>query len=99
MKEQYVTQVAVEGKGDSKAKAFADALSRVQNQVLRATQKILLRIEPQDVRVLRAQESVKSEKFLFFFLARQRRTYSVELEITVSVTVFDTEQVTFTVTP
>ena len=99
MKQQYVTQVTVEGKGDSKAKAFADAMSRVQNQVLRATQKILLRIEPEDVRVLNARESVKTEKFLFFFLARQRRTYSVELEITVSVTVFDTEQVTFTVTP
>lgn len=95
MKEQYVTQVTVEGKGDTKAKAFADALSRVQNQVLRATQ-ILLRIEPQDVRVLRAQESVKTEKFLFFFLARQRRSFSVTLEITVSVTVFDTEQVAFT---
>ncbi len=27
MKEQYVTQVTVEGKGDTKAKAFADALS------------------------------------------------------------------------
>ncbi|MDE8557529.1 DUF4312 family protein [Pantoea vagans] len=96
MKEHYVTQVTVEGKGDTKAKAFADALSRVQNQVLRATQKILLRIEPQDVRVLRAQESVRTEKFLFFFLARQRRNFSVTLEITVSVTVFDTEQVTFT---
>ncbi len=67
MKEHYVTQVTVQGKGDTKAKAFADALSRVQNQVLRTTQKILLRIEPEDVRVLRAQESVKSEKFLFFF--------------------------------
>lgn len=49
-----------------------------------------------DVRVLRAQESVKTEKFLFFFLARQRRSFSVTLEITVSVTVFDTEQVAFT---
>ncbi|MGC1043957.1 DUF4312 family protein [Pantoea agglomerans] len=96
MKEQYVTQVTVGGKGDTKAKAFADALSRVQNQVLHTTQKILLRIEPQDVRVLRAQESVKTEKFLFFFLARQRRSFSVTLEITVSVTVFDTEQVAFT---
>lgn len=46
--------------------------------------------------MLRAQESVKTEKFLFFFLARQRRSFSVTLEITVSVTVFDTEQVAFT---
>ncbi|WP_130832005.1 DUF4312 family protein [[Erwinia] mediterraneensis] len=96
MKEQYITQVKVQGKGDSKAKAFADALSRVQSQVLQSTQKILLRIEPQDVRVLRAQESVRTEKFLFFFLARQRRNYSVELEITVNVTVIDCEKVTFT---
>lgn len=98
MKQQYDTQVTVQGKGDSKAKAFADALSKVQQQVLRTSQKILLRIEPIDVRVLRAQESVRTEKFLFFFLARERRSYSVELEITVSVTVIDTDKVEFTAT-
>ncbi|ORM66211.1 cytoplasmic protein [Pantoea rodasii] len=99
MKQQYETQVTVQGKGDSKAKAFADALSKVQQQVLRTSQKILLRIEPIDVRVLRAQESVRKEKFLFFFLARERRNYSVELDITVSVTVIDTDKVEFTAAP
>ncbi|MBD9643728.1 MULTISPECIES: DUF4312 family protein [Pantoea] len=98
MKQQYETQVTVQGKGDSKAKAFADALSKVQQQVLRTSQKILLRIEPIDVRVLRAQESVRKEKFLFFFLARERRNYSVELDITVSVTVIDTDKVDFIAT-
>ncbi|MCQ8229180.1 MULTISPECIES: DUF4312 family protein [Pantoea] len=98
MKQQYETQVTVQGKGDSKAKAFADALSKVQQQVLRTSQKILLRIEPMDVRVLRAQESVRKEKFLFFFLARERRNYSVELDITVSVTVIDTDKVDFIAT-
>ncbi|AUH00647.1 cytoplasmic protein [Prodigiosinella confusarubida] len=96
MKEQFTTMVKVSGKGDSKAKAFADALSQVQNQVLRNTNKILLRIEPQNVKVIRAQESVRKERFLFFFLARERRSYSVELEITVNVTVIDTDKVTFT---
>ncbi|MCA1178783.1 MULTISPECIES: DUF4312 family protein [unclassified Pantoea] len=98
MKQQYETQVTVQGKGDSKAKAFSDALSKVQQQVLRTSQKILLRIEPIDVRVLRAQESVRTEKFLFFFLARERRNYSVELDITVSVTVIDTDKVDFIAT-
>lgn len=98
MKQQYETQVTVQGKGDSKAKAFADALSKVQQQVLRTSQKILLRIEPIDLRVLRAQESVRKEKFLFFFLARERRNYSVELDITVSVTVIDTDKVDFIAT-
>lgn len=95
MKEQFTTTVTVSGKGDAKGKAFADALSRVQSTVLRSTHKILLRIEPQDVRVIRARESVRKEKFLFFFLARERRSYSVELEITVNVTVIDTDKVQF----
>ncbi|ACS86921.1 MULTISPECIES: DUF4312 family protein [Musicola] len=98
MKEQFTTTVHVSGSGDSKAKAFSDALSRVQSTLLRATDKVLLRIEPQDVKVLRAQEQVKNEKFLFFFLARQRRYYRVELEITVSVTAINTQSVTFTTT-
>lgn len=95
MKEQFTTTVNVSGKGDSKQRAFADALSKVQNTLLKSTSKVLLRIEPQDVKVVRAHESVRKEKFLFFFLARERRTYSVELDITVSVTVIDTDSVDF----
>ncbi|WP_145550062.1 DUF4312 family protein [Yersinia intermedia] len=95
MKEQYTTQVQVKGKGDSKEKAFANALGNVQNTVLRSTQNILLRIEPQDVKVLNAELSVKNEKFLFFFLPRERKTYSVELDITVNVTIINTDKVVF----
>ncbi|MEM6051559.1 DUF4312 family protein [Erwinia sp. P7711] len=95
MKEHFTTTVNVSGKGDSKERAFADALSRVQNRVLKATNKVLLRIEPQDVVVVHARESVRKEKFLFFFLARERRNYSVELDITVNVTVIDTDKVNF----
>jgi uncharacterized protein (TIGR03578 family) len=99
MKQQFTTSVLVSGKGDTQSKAFADALSRVQHKVLQSTQKVLLRIEPQDVKVIRAQQSVRKEKFLFFFLPRERRSYSVELDITVNVTVIDTDKVEFTVTP
>lgn len=95
MKEQFTTTVNVSGKGDSKERAFADALSRVQNTVLKSTNKVLLRIEPEDVKVVQARESVRQEKFLFFFLVRQRRSYSVELDITVNVTVIDTDKVSF----
>lgn len=95
MKEQFTTTVTVSGRGDSKAKAFADALSRVQNSVLKSSNKVLLRIEPQEVKVLRAQERVTTEKFLFLFLARQRRHYSVELDVTVNVSAIDTDKVDF----
>lgn len=95
MKETFTTTVNVSGKGESKERAFADALSRVQNTVLKATNKVLLRIEPQDVKVVQARQSVRKEKFLFFFLARERRSYSVELDITVNVTVIDIDSVNF----
>ncbi len=70
MKEQYTTQVQVKGKGDTKGKAFANALGNVQNTVLKSTQNILLRIEPQDVKVIKAELSVKNEKFLFRLLTK-----------------------------
>ncbi|NAX42432.1 MULTISPECIES: DUF4312 family protein [unclassified Vibrio] len=95
MKEQLTTKVTVSGKGETKQQAFAAALSQVQPTLLKNNAKVLLRIEPLDVNVLQAEEKVKREKFLFFFLARDRRQYSVKLEVTVSLTYIDVEQVDF----
>ncbi|MGL5523358.1 MAG: DUF4312 family protein, partial [Aeromonas veronii] len=67
-----------------------------QPTLLKDNQQVLLRIEPVDVQVLKAEESVRVEKFLFFFLPRQRREYRVQLEITVQVTSLDVARVTFT---
>ncbi len=95
MKEQFTTTVRVSGKGDAKARAFADALNHVQASVMKASPHILLRIEPQDVQVVQAQEAVRKEAFLFFFLRRERRTYSVELDVTVNVTAINLDKVDF----
>ncbi|MBD3698789.1 DUF4312 family protein [Enterobacter hormaechei] len=95
MKEQFTTTVRVKGKGDAKARAFADALNHVQAAVMKASPHILLRIEPQDVQVVQAQEAVRKEAFLFFFLRRERRTYSVELDVTVNVTAINLDRCGF----
>ncbi|MDR5014777.1 DUF4312 family protein [Aeromonas veronii] len=96
MKENFTTQVIVNGKGMTRQQAFASALSQVQPSLLKDNQQVLLRIEPVDVQVLKAEESVRVEKFLFFFLPRQRREYRVQLEIKVQVTSLDVAKVTFT---
>ncbi|MFQ2058730.1 DUF4312 family protein [Aeromonas veronii] len=96
MKENFTTKVTVSGKGTTRQQAFASSLSQVQPTLLKDNQQVLLRIEPVDVQVLRAEESVRVEKFLFFFLPRQRREYRVQLEITVQVTSLDVARVTFT---
>lgn len=96
MKENFTTKVTVSGKGTTRQQAFASALSQVQPTLLKDNQQVLLRIEPVNVQVLKAEESVRVEKFLFFFLPRQRREYRVQLEITVQVTSLDVARVTFT---
>lgn len=96
MKENFTTRVIVNGKGTTRQQAFASALSQVQPTLLKDNQQVLLRIEPVDVQVLKAEESVRVEKFLFFFLPRQRREYRVQLEIKVQVTSLDVAKVTFT---
>ncbi|MFU0932385.1 DUF4312 family protein [Kluyvera cryocrescens] len=95
MKEQFTTTVRVTGKGESKTRAFADALNHVQAAVMKTSSHILLRIEPQDVAVVHAREAVRKEAFLFFFLRRERRAFSVELDVTVNVTAIDIDKVDF----
>ncbi|EDX9482917.1 DUF4312 family protein [Salmonella enterica] len=95
MKETFTTTVRVKGKGETKARAFAAALNHVQAAVMKASPHILLRIEPQDVRVVQAHETVRKEAFLFFFLRRERRAYSVELDVTVNVTAINLDKVEF----
>ncbi len=95
MKEQFTTTVRVTGKGEAKARAFADALNHVQGAVMKASPHLVLRIEPQAVPVVQARETVRKEAFLFVFLRRERRTYSVELEVTVNVTAINLDKVDF----
>lgn len=95
MKEHFSETVRVSGRGDTKAKAFADALNHVQGKVLKSSPRILLRIEPQDVQVVQARVKVKKEAFLFFFLRRERQMFSIELDVSVNVTAINLEGVDF----
>lgn len=98
MKLQQQMSVRVHGRGDTHQKAFADALSSVQRTILKDTSNIILRIEPVDVSVVKAQKSVKKEKFLFFFLARERELYSITLDVVVDLTMINTQEIQFELT-
>ncbi|POB00390.1 cytoplasmic protein [Chromobacterium sinusclupearum] len=99
MKESFLTTVQVSGLGESKAQAFADALSKVQRAVLGQSGKVLLRIEPHDVRVVSAEQATITERFLFLFLRRERTRYSVVLEVTANVAAIDADRVAFDPVP
>ena len=96
MSVQKTTQqkVIVSGKGETKQHAFASALAEIQNKLM-ASAKVLLRIEPINVEVLKAVENKYTERFLFFFFPRQRISYEVELSITVAVTEIKLADISF----
>ncbi|XBS71994.1 DUF4312 family protein [Acerihabitans sp. KWT182] len=95
MKEQTVIKVRVAGKSDTKKGALSGALSQVQTTVMKTTGNVLLRIEPMQVDVVSAEETLTTEKFLFLFLPRVKRSYSVVLDITVSIIMIDPEKIPF----
>ncbi|WP_416777082.1 DUF4312 family protein [Xenorhabdus budapestensis] len=95
MKSVLETSVRVSGVGDTKQKAVSDALNAVQRTVLKGTSHLILRIEPKDVAIIKATSTVTTDKFLFFFLPRQREHYSVVLDVFVNVTLLDIQAIHF----
>lgn len=85
VKSQINQKLRINGKGKSKQEAFADALSKIQKQVIKNNDDVILQIQPKDVTVLAATEDRYTEKFLFFFMPRVRSTFTVDLEITVEI--------------
>lgn len=88
--------VNVSGTGENKAAAFSDALNHVQKEILKQSSDIILRIEPNDVTIISAEERTYTERFLFFFLPRKRKTYHVKLSVHVAVMKIDLQAVEFT---
>ncbi|VDG22561.1 DUF4312 family protein [Lactiplantibacillus mudanjiangensis] len=87
--------VRVTGKGDTKQKAFASALSQVQKQVVGNEDAVTLQIQPLKVIPVTLEEEAHKEHFLFIFFPRIRRTYQVTLDIEVSINTIDLTQLTF----
>ncbi|PCS01519.1 DUF4312 family protein [Lactococcus fujiensis] len=75
-----VEKVIVSGTGKSKNEAFAAALNQIQTEILKNTNDVILRIEPEEIKIIKAEEKVWREKFLFFFFPRTRSEFSIKLE-------------------
>lgn len=90
------TEVIVSGKGESEQTAFASALSSIQKKIMSESSDVILRIEPVDVSILKAEKETKKEKFMFFFFPREKTTYSIELRVEVEITTILLKNVEFT---
>jgi uncharacterized protein (TIGR03578 family) len=95
MKTQSIRTVFVQGKGNTKTDAFADALMGIRKAVMVNAGEVLLRIEPENVTLVKAKQYITKEAFLFFFFKRERVQFSVELEVVVKVLAIETQAVVF----
>ncbi|MCG3865725.1 MULTISPECIES: DUF4312 family protein [unclassified Photobacterium] len=95
MKKSITTTVEVSGKGNTKQSAFSSALNNVQKTILKETNNVILRIEPVDVEIISAEHKQTTEKFMFFFLPREKSIYSITINVTVNITLIETDEINF----
>lgn len=87
--------IQVEGTGKEKNQAFANALNQIHNRVLKEKKDVIIRIEPLDIQVVKAEQEIFTERFLFFFLPRTRADYRVLLDVEVEITLIEMETIQF----
>ncbi|MDH6363215.1 uncharacterized protein (TIGR03578 family) [Enterococcus sp. PF1-24] len=88
--------VRVKGRAETKAAAISDGLTKIQKTILKEhPDQVILRIEPKSVEVLSAKEVCYTEKFLFFFMPRERISYEVELQVTTEMLMIQAEALAF----
>lgn len=92
------TEIKVSGKGNTKQDAFNRAFYKIQRTVMKKySDSMILRIEPKDVDIIAAREMRFTERFLLLFFKRVRSNFEVELEIKVSLSILDINEIPFTV--
>lgn len=87
--------IQVEGTGKEKNLAFANALNQIHNRVLKEKDDVIVRIEPQDIQIVRAEQEIFMERFFFFFFPRKRADYRVLLDVEVEITLIEMDAITF----
>ena len=90
--------VRVTGRGETKQKAFANALSGIQKQIVADETTVTLQITPLKVIPVALKVEAYKERFLFIFFPRVRTTVTVTIDVEVAVNTVELANVPFTVT-
>lgn len=87
--------IQVEGTGTEKNLAFANALNKIHHHVLKEKEDVIVRIEPVEIQIVKAEQETFTERFLFFFLPRKRADYRVLLDVEVDITLIEMDAIRF----
>lgn len=78
-------EIFIKGSGKTKNEALTKAVTGLRKQVYKEIDGIILRMEPLEVYVLNEEKKTDIEKFLFFFMPREKVQYFMEFKIKVEI--------------
>ncbi|EGK12444.1 DUF4312 family protein [Kroppenstedtia eburnea] len=95
MYQSLVHTLTLSGVAESKEAAFNQIFSQIKSKIAQEIPGIPLRIEPQNAEVVRAKETVYTERFLGIFFPRKRTRYEITAKITVQLQLIDISKIEF----
>jgi len=95
LKEQEYS-LELSGKGETKESAFNNIFAQIKPYIAKKfPDAIVIKIEPQEVVVVSAQENAYTEKFLGLLFPRKRTSYDISVMVTVQLKLIGLAQISF----
>ncbi|GIM46535.1 hypothetical protein DNHGIG_20840 [Collibacillus ludicampi] len=95
MYKSFTHTLTLSGVGETKEAAFNKIFSQIQRKIAQDIPGIPLRIEPQNVEIIRAKETIYTERFMGIFFPRKRTRYEITAQITVQLRIIDVSKIEF----
>lgn len=81
--------IIIKASGKTKNEALTRAVAELRKQVYKEVDGLILKMDPSEVYILNEEKKVEIEKFLFFFMPREKVQYFMEFEIKVHISYVD----------
>ncbi len=75
----------VSGRGNTRIQAFQKAFSKMRKEMNDLNLGYIIHAQPLDVKIENEMEVKYTEKFMFFFLPREKSTFEISLNIKVNI--------------
>ena len=79
------------GKGKNQREAYDNIFSQFKSDVYSKVNGVILQMEPEEGYVISIDENKFTEKFLFLFLPREKREFTIKVRLIVSIKYIETQ--------
>lgn len=95
MYKEQETTLTLSGSAETKEEAFNRIFSQIKMELSKRIPGLLIRIEPMDIEIVSAIETVYTERLFGLFFPRKRTRYQIKADVTVRIRIIDLADVSF----